>query len=273
MVPHQSALSSLSSPSSLVPYASALRDVWDWVVETRRNNLEFRDAVSRHERDHSLFVSGEAKTPGPPKGSRSRRRFDHQGPENRADLALRPPTTAVPRLPKNIGNVPVWDVVKIRTAGTTSTSVITETNFSVGLSAHPQASSWAALFDQFCIPQFTVSFYSQEAPGGAQSPIELHTAIDFDNITSLGTISAIDDFGSARVVNLQGNRAFTRSVRPCFKSTASGINSASINRGWVDCATPTVQHFGIRSIIGPSNSAVVGFYTETCVWYAFRNTI
>jgi hypothetical protein len=169
--------------------------------------------------------------------------------------------------------VVVWDVVKVRQVGNNSTSGITEINQSVSLSTHPQATSWAALFDQFCIPQFSVTWYSQEPPAGTGNILELHTAIDFDNVTNLGSIAALDDFGSSQVDLLVFNKQVTRSVRPTFKSTASGTASAAVQKGWLDTATPAIAHFGIRAIFAQGTTAAVNYTIETTIWYAFRNSI
>jgi len=245
------------------------------VLSSREDKRLLEQAIVEHEA--KALVTGEASTPGPSRTSRSRKsarkRTDHQGIENQRDLSLRPPTFRVPRLPRNIGNVVVWDVVKVRSIGNSNTSGITEANNSVSLSTHPQASSWAALFDQFCIPQFSVTWYPLEPPSSTGTTLELHTAIDFDNVSNLGSIAALDDFGSAQVDVLIWNKRVTRSCQPCFKSTASGTASAAVQRGWLDTATPAISHYGIRAIFAAGITAAQNFTIETTVWYAFRNSI
>jgi hypothetical protein len=250
---------------SLLP---AIQDLVSQVLESRQRKAQLHRAILNHEAES--LVTGEASTPGP--GRRSRR-SDHQGPENRRDLSLRPPTSNIPRLPANVGNQVCWDTVKIRATFTTLTSGPAENNFAVSLNSHPQVSSWAALFDQFCIPQFSVSFFSQESPSSTGSPIELHTAIDFDNVTNIGTLAAIDDFGSAQVDNLIFNKRVTRSIKPCVKFTAGATASSGVARSWIDCATPGVNHFGIRSICAPSVTSAQTFVSETTIWFGFRNSI
>lgn len=195
-------------------------------------------------------------------------------PTKRSDLAVKPPTqlnvpTSVPRV---IAGVIAWDSVKTDSTITSSTTVITETNFVFSLSLHPQSASWIALFDQYCVVQATVTFYSALPPGSVSNPNQLYTALDFDNNANIGTVAAIEDFATCENVAMQPTTVHMRSVRPCNKGMVGGGASAVPQRTWLDCATSTTSHYGIRSIVavnGTSQPIRVSVY----VVYAFRNQI
>jgi len=195
---------------------------------------------------------------------------------NRSDLSTQPPSNSVPnRVPRSVSNQMFWDVVKSRGTVTVTTSAITELNYSAALSAHPQASSFAAIFDQYCIPQFSVTWYNTTPPGGGQSEPILHTALDFDNIANLGSLASIDDYATCMVHNFPTGSSFTRSVHPCIKPTINSTATAGVSRSWFDCSTAaSVPHTGIRSIweiIQGSTSLVVVY--EITIWFAFRSIV
>jgi hypothetical protein len=198
-------------------------------------------------------------------------------PTNRSDLAIKPPdNTNVPRsIPRNVQSLIAWDSVKINSL-ITGTSSIVETNFAASLQAHPQSSSWSSLFDQWCIPQFTVEFDSQIPPGATSIPPVLYTAIDFDNVNNLGSISSLEDYASCEARQLTTGVRTMRSVRPTVKvvqgvsggsSSISGVSKAM----WTDSAQITTLYYGVRSILGISPSTVVN--VTWTIWFAFRNQI
>lgn len=244
------------------------------LAETRANNLAFREAVVRHERAHTNpphtrpLLQADGRGGGSSRGGRN-------NPVNTSDSRVAPRrATNVPRrVPRSLSNRIFWDVVKIRSTISTSSSGLVETNYNWTLSTHPQSSSLSALFDQWCIPQVSVSFRCTEAPSGPTSVPELHTALDFDNAATLGTIAQIDQFATSQVDLLLFNKTVTRSVRPCVKPDIQGGNAYGVTQMWVDCGAPATPHYGIRSIIAPSSTGSVVIVVETTLWYAFTNII
>jgi hypothetical protein len=196
-------------------------------------------------------------------------------PMKRNDLAIKPPSQLnVPTsIPRNIASVIAWDTVKVDSVITSSSTGIVENNFSFSLNLHPQASSWAALFDQYCVVAGSVTFDSALPPGSTASPPRLYTALDFDNITALGTVAAIEDFATCEVVNMEPGVKHLRSVRPCNKIMTSGGGATVPQRSWVDCGTTTVQHFGIRAIVAQTAVASLPISLTATIVFAFRNQI
>jgi len=197
-------------------------------------------------------------------------------PENRADLMVRPPTNVIPSaVPRSVTDKIIWDVVSYDNVINTSTSTVVETNTNFSLNYHPQVTSWIALFDQWCIPQATVTYQSQMPSGvGTSAPI-LYTALDFDSTTNISTIQAIEDFSTCETHLMSHGATHVRSIRPCNKSSiqvSSGVSNAGMIRSWVDSSYPTALWFGIRSITGSSGTAT-NIVAKVTVWFAFRNQI
>lgn len=246
------------------------------VLDSRRTHRELEQAIVEHEAE--ALVTGEASTPGPSKGRRSSKRKSGgvRKPvqsSKLSDLQVRPPNArSVPsNVPRQVSNLLAWDVVKLRSTVNTSTTALTENNFSMALSQHPQASSWSVLFDQWCIPMFSLTIYSTQAPGASGTIPELHTALDFDNTTNLNSLATIDDFSTAQVDTLVLNKSVTRSIRPCMKPFVNGSLNA-LDRMWCDSNTSAVPWFGLRSIISQTTAAVPIVFEQTA-WFAFRNQI
>jgi len=195
-------------------------------------------------------------------------------PQNKSDLRVRPPAYNVPAsVPRSVANQIVYDVVRFNSTITTSTSAITETNTGFYLNQHPQAGSWTTLFDQWCVPQASVTWYSKQAPGDSNTTPVMYTALDFDNTANLGTIAAIEDFSTCAVWRCNPDEpSHTRSIKPCTKSTQSGTANSGLSRSWVDCASSSIPFYGIRSIVDVG-SGVQTITMVITVWFAFRNQI
>jgi hypothetical protein len=257
----------------------AMRQIVQEVLDAREQNIAFQRGIKAHEADQVASLAS-AKSQGQQSGgSRGGGRGgsgNRMAPRNKADLRLRPPKSGnVPsRVPRNIAGMLVWDIVKIRNVNSTNTSIVTEQNFSFYLQLHPQYANWAALYDQYTIVQVSLSFYSHMPPGSGASPIEMHTAIDFDNSANIATLANIDDYASAQVDNLMFNKVVTRSCQPCVKLSAASTNNIVPSREWIDTGVSTTANFyGIRTMAAPADASATNYTTELTIWFAFRNSI
>jgi len=158
---------------------------------------------------------------------------------------------------------------------TVPTSGLTETGFTFSLVQHPQTTSWAALYDQWCIPQASVTFRSEMPPGATYTPVALYTALDFDGLGALGSVSAIEDYGTCTVTEMSPGRSITRSVKPCVKISTqqpgSNVNS-TVGRVWQDSGAAGTPWFGIRAICNASTTTY-NIRCTTTMFLAFRNQI
>jgi len=265
-----------SSGSSFDPYsyasrlgATARRFYDSWF--DRVNALERRQVwsnMAKKKKNNTRSSSARNGRRGNP--ASTSRGLGGMSPTAAGDLMIRPPDIlSIPRsVPRNVAGLVSWDVVKVSQVITTSATTTTETNFSVSLGSHPQATSWQLLYDQWFIPQFTVQFESLMPPGSLTAPSVLYTALDFDNTANINTVVAIGDFSSCATRVMNPQTSFMRSVRPCSKVPTS----AGLIRQWCDTSTPNTNFFGIRSILDPSGAAY-NILVVLTIWFAFRNQI
>jgi hypothetical protein len=201
-------------------------------------------------------------------------------PTSGADLRVKVPVfTNVPNsVPRNVASLIAWDTLKLDTTISTSTGGITETNFVFSLAQHPQNGSWTTLFDQYCIPQVSTTFRSQQPPGAGTASFSMYTALDFDNNTNIGSISNIEDYSTCEVHEMHPQMVYTRSIKPAVKivvGTSDGGSQVtkSVSRSWIDCTQPSLFHYGIRSICSAAPTGTYNILATTTIWYAFRNQI
>jgi hypothetical protein len=263
------------NPSSLVSKVLALKAAFADRKDLD-NSIAAIDKADWDDWVRPTMTSGPAQSSQAVRSSssgRSRGRVRGQ-PINSADLSTKPMKPTCPNsVPKQINNALTWDVVKLRTP-VTLTSGLVEANVAVSLATHPQSASWMALFDQWCIPQFSVTWYLTVPLGSVTNLPELHTALDFDNISNFGNLQSIDDFDNCVVEVMVPNKRYTRSIKPCTKITGPTSAGALLGRNWCDSSASATAWNGIRAgynSLSPLSSGNV-FY-ETTIWYCFRNRI
>lgn len=133
------------------------------------------------------------------------------------------------------------------------------------------ASSLAAVFDQYCIVEVTVRF----APSLTQNtttaimPI-FQSVIDHDDANTL-TAAGASEYAS--VLETLGNVGHTRVVRPRIDGAVySGAFTSFDNiRAYVDCASPNVQHYGVKIVLSAAPTVIT--YVVMCEYVLhFRDT-
>lgn len=193
----------------------------------------------------------------------------------RGDLTLSRSWRRVPQsVPRSLASQVIWDVVRITSVIQTSLTAITETNFAFTFNSHPELTQWAALFDQWCIPQVAVTFASLEPPGSLGVIPQLYTAVDFDNTTNLGAALTLLEFENAQSVALGSGMSHTRACHPCLKvNLSSSGSSAGVDKMWCDSANPGGTWFGIRSIVEATPTTVSLIRVTQTLWFAFRSGI
>jgi hypothetical protein len=271
-------------PSSLIPSSSSsitpvnVKWLAEQVRQSRDDHAALEAAIADHEAQ-ALAVKAPALAGGRSlraSGGRGGKGGGAMAPRSRADLRVRPPSRRIPSsVPKQVSNQVVWDIVRTDLTINVGTGGIAETNFSFSLASHPQAGSWGTLYDQWCIPQVTVMFRSEQPPGATFVPAIIYTALDFDGVGNLGSIAAIEDYSTCAQCTMSPGRTHTRSIKPCIKIStqqpSTNVNS-SVDRLWQDVGANGTPWFGIRSIVS-SSTATYPIVATTLTWYAFRNQI
>jgi len=190
------------------------------------------------------------------------------------------PNWALTQVPRSIRNNITWCIGHLQGVTTISSSVPTEANFSFQLGDIIDLSGLGLFFDQYCIYSVVATLTPrQSTPGtGVNSFGTVVTAIDYDNINALGTVSAVLSFQSAMQTELSIGQSVQRYIKPTvapalYASNNLTLQGFAVGRFWVDSANINVPHYGLRSIYegNTQNGLVVAYdYTYTL---GFRNNI
>jgi len=161
--------------------------------------------------------------------------------------------------PKQIGNQIYW--IKEIYSGTfqASTTTYVENNLQFQLSSLTDASSLAAVFDQYCIYSVTLNLSldgNQTNPG--LMSVSGVTAIDYDNIATIGP-SGIIGYSTSAPYTINNDSSHCRFVRPCiaiagYTGSFGGFLTA---RMWCNSSSTNIVHYGIRNVVYQNNVAVV----------------
>jgi len=137
-----------------------------------------------------------------------------------------------------------------------------------------QYGAYLSIFDQYYLHSAVVTITNEFHVSSATAftyPV-VHTAIDFDNVTNLTTIAAIESYGTHNVDVLTPGKSVTRIILPCNNSNGNNV-SGNVTRMWVPSAQTNARFFGFRSITeNASGSGSILNVHISCIW-AFRNTI
>jgi hypothetical protein len=154
--------------------------------------------------------------------------------------------------PRRIRDAIHWfEVTLLNTTLSVSNLTTTEYNQSFSLSGLSNASAYTNLFDQYCIHSVLVSFAvtsSADYFSGSQGRVT--TALDFDNISNLGSEATLQQYMSAITVEVTPGLSVERYVKPTAKgylTTGGGAYAGLPERVWIDCTLPTIPHYGVRS--------------------------
>jgi hypothetical protein len=150
----------------------------------------------------------------------------------------------------------------VETAGlfTTSTTVPTYTGTVFALSALPNYTAYTAVFDQYKIDAIEMWIFSA-VEGVTPTSFGLgiwNSAVDYDDGNTPTTISQVSDKQTNVASSIQCghyHKWVPQYAIDAYQGTFTGFGSA---RGWLDCASPTIQHYGLKTSCGatPTNTYV-----------------
>jgi len=187
------------------------------------------------------------------------------------DLAVEPINpNIVPRSFPSTMNVKVPKRFRYTTATiTTSTSVVTESNYVFALNNFPNYTNYTNEYDQYVIWSVEASIEWSVPPGGTAATGQVHSAIDFDNTAALGTIQLLEDYATHKVQNLKPGSVTRRMCKPCVSTSTGSASLGGVARQWIDSAYPAVSHYGLRFIISATGQALTGTVILTGnVWFS-----
>jgi hypothetical protein len=181
--------------------------------------------------------------------------------------------------PRNFLTTPHWVQVNWSSANNAiATSGITQINLAFALGNIDAVSAYTAIYDQYCIYAVKIRALATAETGLSGYTGRIATAIDYDNISTLSGLAALEDYGSVVESEFEPAMSYERFIKPCVAPTvwngsASVVNAYGISRMWLDSASASVPHYGYRSIF--SGNVTSGLGVDFFVTYilGFRNNV
>lgn len=167
----------------------------------------------------------------------------------------------------------VTDTAEVSTNYTSGGSVFNAQTFQI--SDYFTLSSFAALFDQYCIYAVDCNFTFEIANSGV-TPGTFGTAIDFDSASVPTNYGTLENYQSYQATPITQGGTIKRLVKPCVTpfvfQSGTLVTSFAVARQWIDCADTSVPHYGIKYGAHGNTSAFTGrLYTRVIV--GFRNKL
>jgi len=169
----------------------------------------------------------------------------------------------------------VTNIVGLYDAGTIMT---TSTSTQIGYQFEFQANFWtgfsscAACFDQYKVKMMEV--YVEPSYSAPSVTGKFYTVVDYDDVNSMSVGSA-QQYSNVIDASINQGRVY-RFVPHTGYLLQSGSNNRTGNIAsdtvWIDCADPTVQHFGVK-MVSDLCTAAVNVTLRCRVWFQFRNQI
>lgn len=155
--------------------------------------------------------------------------------------------------------------------------------FASSLADLPQASSWAAVFDQYRFEEVEIHFLPlMISPGVTNTATNLCDAstfvIDYDDSTALGSENAALEYDNAQTVMIYDEAVirYKPAVAPAYFTSGafSGYGVAPSDKEWLDSASASILHYGAKGWVGslaPTSTLVAGWVVYAQYTVSFRN--
>lgn len=143
---------------------------------------------------------------------------------------------------------------------TTSTTVPTFSAVNFNVNGIDQISQLTAIFDQYMIDQVEIWLECALGVGAAETSgaQQLAVVVDYDDSNNLTTFPSALDY--TNVVTCRLGESIYRRFRPHIAiASYSGTFTSFANSPsqWIDAASPSVQHYGIKLAAGTSTAAII----------------
>lgn len=172
--------------------------------------------------------------------------------------ALQSSVMDVPRLPFKKNRVYTFTIKSI--PGIQLADIATGTGFALfgTLGSLNNSTAYTTIFDSYRILQLTTSFIPVATAFGSGTTVShgaLLTAIDYDDANAPSTSADLVNYDSCQIDRV-GNfveRTYNPKVAAAVYSGA--FTSFAQSSLWIDCASPNVQHYGLKYFIEPSTGS------------------
>jgi hypothetical protein len=122
---------------------------------------------------------------------------------------------------------------------------------SPALSGLPSYTDFTGLYDSYKIVQIDAEFVPTIVVNDAtcKNIPTLHVVIDFDNAATPGSENTLLQYENCETVCF--NKVYKRSWQPCidlaaYNSGFTGTTSIPSTKNWLDCSSPSINHYGLK---------------------------
>jgi hypothetical protein len=178
--------------------------------------------------------------------------------------------TPQPRIPKGGQRVSVYKRHDLGVIATTSNSVGTPASLSFQLSDIAEYASYTTLYDQYKIRSVEVRLIPQGNTNGDGADSQWASVLDYDDATNLTSLEKALEYDTS--VSCSFNDGMIRNFRPRVAVAAyAGAFTSFKNEkaGWIDCASPSVQHYGVKLYSEPTITNAQGIRAIVTYWIDF----
>lgn len=157
------------------------------------------------------------------------------------------------------------------TAFTTSATVPTYFGTNFTLSLFQAYGSYTSLFDEYLIEEIECWLECTVAPSSTVASAQLFSAVDFDDGNTPGAINTV--LGKQGCLSSEVTSGHYHRWRPHVALAAySGAftSYSNIDSCWIDCASPAVQHYGLKACCPTADGVVRTINLTTRAKISFR---
>jgi len=141
---------------------------------------------------------------------------------------------------------------------TTSVTVPQLVGLQFNLSQLPSVTDFTNLYDQYRIDKIELRLLRSvtEATPGSQDSSIIVTTVDYDDANAPASTNELFQFGNTQTWNITDNVQISFVPRVAV-AAYSGTFTAFANQApmWIDSGSNSVQHYGVKIVIGPTPTA------------------
>lgn len=162
------------------------------------------------------------------------------------------PKISFPRVNQRLSpynQIRIQGTVETANLFTSSTTVPTYSGTVFALSALANYSSYTSVFDQYMIEEIEMWIFTGadgvDAISGAVGT--WNSAVDYDDGNVPTTITQVSDKQTNVCSSIQAGHYHKWRPQYALGAYQGTFIGFSTTRGWIDCASPSVQHFGVKT--------------------------
>lgn len=137
------------------------------------------------------------------------------------------------------------------------------------LAALPQAATFTALYDEYCITKITIKFIPNRTIGSNADPSSwsvppFYSVIDYDDAAPPANLDEMMQYQTFK--STTGGYTHVRSFTPkiatlAYKTSGTTIGYSAKSLQYVDCGSADIEHYGLKTLLPPTGGITTGIVT------------